>query len=112
MHRKPLDDVIEKIGETYREDISEGSRNYVEVSIGQQAEMLGLREIQKKYRDVYAVIPLKEAVAGMKVRIDGRTFVNYAQFESGIAMPGYVIKDTGLAHKTFVPNDSMILNCA
>ena len=112
MNRKPLDEVIEKIGETYQEAISEGSRHYVEVNIGKQAEMLGHSEIQEKYSDVYAVVPLREAVAGMKVRIDGRTFVNYAQFESGIAIPGYVIKDTGLAHKTFVPNDSMILNCA
>lgn len=112
MNRKPLDDVIEKIGETYREDISEGSRFYVEVNIGKQAEKLGHREIQQKYRDTFAVVPLKQSVPGMKVRIDGRTFVNYAQFESGIAIPGYVVKDTGLAFKTFVPNDSMILNCA
>jgi hypothetical protein len=112
MNRKPLDDVIEKIGEHYKNDIGEGSRFYVEVNIGKQAEMLGYQDIQQKYRDTFAVVPLKRAVPGMKVRIDGRTFVNYAQFESGIAIPGYVLKDTGLAHKTFVPNDSMILNCA
>ena len=112
MNRKPLDDVIDKIGERYKNDIAEGSRFYVEVNIGKQAEMLGYQEIQQKYRDTFAVVPLKQAVPGMKVRIDGRTFVNYAQFESGIAIPGYVVKDTGLAFKTFVPNDSMILNCA
>ena len=112
MNRKPLDDVIEKIGEHYKNDIGEGSRFYVEVNIGKQAEMLGYQDIQQKYRDTFAVVPLKQAVPGMKVRIDGRTFVNYAQFESGIAIPGYVVKDTGLAHKTFIPNDSMILNCA
>lgn len=112
MNRKPLDEVIEKIGKTYREDISEGSRYYVEVNIGKQAEMLGHREIQQKYGDTFAVVPLKQTVPGMKVRIDGRTFVNYAQFESGIAIPAYVAKDTGLNFKTFVPNDSMILNCA
>ena len=112
MTRKPLDDVIEKIGETYRQDISAGSRFYVEVNIGKQAGALGHRDIQQKYRDAFAVVPLKQAVPGMKVRIDGRTFVNYAQFESGVAIPGYVARDTGLSYKTFIANDSMILNCA
>jgi hypothetical protein len=46
----------------------------------------------------------------MKVRIDGRTFVNYAQFESGVVVPGFVAKAAGLKYKTFIPLDSMILN--
>ena len=46
----------------------------------------------------------------MKVRIDGRTFVNYAQFGSGVAVPGYVAGDSRKPHKTFIPNDSMICN--
>jgi hypothetical protein len=46
----------------------------------------------------------------MKVRIDGRTFVNYAQFESGVVVPDYVARDAGLSYKTFIPKDSMILN--
>lgn len=112
MNHKRLDDVLEKIGETYRDHIQNGSRFYMEVNIGQQAEALGYGDITDKYRDAYAVVPLKQAVPGMKVRIDGRTFVNYAQFESGVAVPGYVAKDTGLNHTTFIPNDSMILNCA
>ena len=104
--------MIEKIGETYRDRIQSGSRFYVEVNIGEQAEALGYSDITAAYRDAYAVVPLKQAVPGMKVRIDGRTFVNYAQFASGIAVPGYVAKDAGLVHTTFTPNDSMILNCA
>ena len=112
MNRNHLDDVLQKIGETYRDRIRNGSRFYVEVSIGKQAETLGYDELTAKYRDAYAVVPLKQAVPGMKVRIDGRTFVNYAQFDSGIAVPGYVAKDTGLAHTSFIPNDSMILNFA
>ena len=28
MNRKPLDDVLEKIGETYRDHIQNGARNY------------------------------------------------------------------------------------
>jgi len=112
MDRKPLDDVLAKIGETYREHIQNGSRFYLEVNIGKQAEALGYGDITEKYRDAFAVVPLKQAVPGMKVRIDGRTFVNYAQFASGVAVPGYVARDSGQAHTTFIPNDSMILNCA
>lgn len=112
MNRSHLDDVIETIGNTYQEEIQNGSRFYVEVNIGEQAQVLGYSDIQRKYHDAYAVVPLKNAVPGMKVRIDGRTFVNYAQFESGIAVPGYVAKDAKLPYKTFIPNDSMILNCA
>lgn len=112
MKRNPLDVVLEKIGETYRDDIQGGSRFYLEVNIGRQARTLGYGDISEKFRDAYAVVPIKQAVPGMKVRIDGRTFVNYAQFDSGIAVPGYVAKDAGLAFKAFIPNDSMILNCA
>ena len=46
----------------------------------------------------------------MKVRIDGRTFVNYALFDSGVAVPGYIVKDASLPHRTYIPNDSMICN--
>jgi hypothetical protein len=112
MNRKPLDDVIENISSRYRNKIMGDSRFYVEVNIGKQAEALGYFDISRKYMDAYAVVPLKHAVPGMKVRIDGRTFVNYAQFDSGVAVPGYVTGDTGLAFRSFIPNDSMILNCA
>lgn len=105
-----IDDIILKIGEEFRNDIEEDARNYLEVDIGRKAEQLGRPEIGKKFRNVYAVVPLKKPVDGMKVRIDGRTFVDYAQFESGVAVPGYVAKEAGLTYKTFIPLDSMILN--
>jgi hypothetical protein len=64
----------------------------------------------QQYRKVLAVVPVKQARRGMKVRIDGRTFVNYGQLPSGVAIPGYVIQRSSLSYKTFIPNDSMILN--
>jgi len=105
-----LDKVLIKIGEAYREDMLDGSRHYLEVDIGNRAEALGYPDIKAKYRQVNALVPLKQPVVGMKVRIDGRTFVNYAQFESGIVVPGYVAREAGLPYRTFVPNDSMILD--
>jgi hypothetical protein len=102
--------VIARIGEDFKKDLLATSRFYCEVSLGERAERLGLTDLKGPYRDVFAIVPLKQPAGGMKVRIDGRTFVNYAQFESGVVVPGYVADDAGLPNKPFVPNDSMILN--
>jgi hypothetical protein len=107
-----LGEVLTKTGEEFRGKISNTSRFYLEVDIGKQAERLGYSHIKEKYAAVNAVVPLKKPVQGMKVRVDGRTFVHYAQLESGMAVPGYVAKEAGLPYKTYMPNDSMILNFA
>ena len=105
-----LDSIIEKIGQDYENDIMACARNYVEVDIGQTAEQMGHPELKAKYRDVFAVVPLKAPKPGMKVRIDGRTFVNYALFDPGVAVPGYIVKDASMPYQTYIPNDSMICN--
>ncbi|GBC59710.1 hypothetical protein DENIS_0651 [Desulfonema ishimotonii] len=107
-----IDDILMNIGEEFRDRISDGSRFYVEVDIGKQAEKMGYPDLKDKYSRVNAVVPLKKPVHGMKVRIDGRTFVNYVQLGSGIAMPGYAAKEVKLPYRAYKPNDSMILNFA
>ena len=107
-----LDLVIESIGRAHQKHIAGRGRNYMEVSIGKTAEQLGYSELREELRGAYAIVPLKAPVSGMKVRIDGRTFINYAQFASGIAVPGYVAGKSGLPHNPYVPHDSMVLNCA
>jgi hypothetical protein len=105
-----LDRIINNISEEYKNDIMACARNYVEVNIGQAAERMGHPELKEKYKAAYAVVPLKTPKPGMKVRIDGRTFVNYALFDSGVAVPGYLVNDVSLPHTTYIPNDSMICN--
>ena len=105
-----LNEVLDTIGKEYRKKIQKGSRHYLEVSIGDQAEKLGHADIKEKYKNTYAIVPLKAPQKGMKVRIDGRTFVNYAEHASGIAFPGYLARETGRSFKAFAPNDSMICN--
>ena len=105
-----LDQIIDSIGNEYKDDIMACARNYVEVSIGSTAERMGHSDLKEKYRSVYAVVPIKSPRPGMKVRIDGRTFVNYALLDSGVAVPGYIAKDVSLPYKTYIPNDSMICN--
>lgn len=105
-----LDAVLTAIANTYKDQILDNARNYIEVNIGKQADRLGFQDVKDAWFDACAIVPLKEPVHGMKVRIDGRTFVNYAQFESGVAVPGYVAKFSNLPRRIFEPNHSMILN--
>jgi hypothetical protein len=110
--KEALNKVLDSIGEEFRTQIEPGARHYLEVSIAKQAERLGYADVKERYRNTYAVVPLRAPKRGMKVRIDGRTFVNYAEHGSGIAVPGYLAKEAGKSFKTFVPNDSMICNFA
>lgn len=105
-----LKETLTRIGEDFKADIAEGSRFYLEVDIGKRAEQLGFNEIQDKYGPAQVIVPIKRPKPGMKVRIDGRTFVNYALFDSGIVAPGYIAKESDLPYRTFIPNDSMIKN--
>ena len=107
--RENLDKVLSRIGEEYREDIERNSTLYIEVDIGKEAEKLGFADLKEKYRAVNAVVPLKQGTPGMKVRVDGRTYVNYAQFDSGVAVPGYVAKEARLPARHYKANESMIL---
>ena len=111
MHNN-LKTVLTQMGENYKEILGNGSRHYLEVSIGQKAVEMGMRDIGEQYREAYAIIPLKRPLAGMKVRIDGRSFVNYAQFASGIVVPPYIARQAGLAYRTYSARDSMICNFA
>lgn len=108
----PLDQTLKSIEDAYAGKIEGGSRFYVEVDIGEEADRMGFSDIARKYRKVLAVVPIREAERGMKVRIDGRTFVNYGQLKSGVAIPGRVVKQSKRSFSTYVPNDSMILNFA
>ena len=105
-----LSKVISKIGEDYKENIRDDSRHYMEISIAGMAEELGFADIRDCYRDAFAIVPLKHPVDGMKVRIDGRTFVNYSQFDSGVVVPQYVASQVDLPRKAYVAQDSMICN--
>lgn len=103
-----MGEVLSRIGERFDEELGEESEFFCDVNIGKEAEELGYPEVRDKYQHVDALVPLKKPLEGMKVRIDGRTFLNYAQLESGIVVPGYVAKDAGLPYKTYEPHDSMI----
>ena len=105
-----LNKILDKIVTDHRDIISDDARNYKEVDLSQAAAELGLTDAQDCYRHVNAIVPLKAPLEGMKVRIDGRTFVNYVQFESGVAVPNYVAEKSQIPHKKYEAWDSMILN--
>ena len=112
MNNNMIDQMIHHLENIYGDRLSQDGPNYIEVNMGRLAETLGYTDISDQLRHTGAIIPLKDHVPGMKVRIDGRTFVRYSQFNSGVAIPGHVAGQSRLAHRPYVPNDSMILNCA
>jgi hypothetical protein len=105
-----LSQILNKIGDDFRGNIRDDSRHYVEVSIARKADELGFSDLKESYRDAFAIVPLKQPVEGMKVRIDGRTFINYSQFESGVVVPHYVASQVDLPKRAYVAQDSMICN--
>ncbi len=105
-----IDALLTHIESEYGEKIQKGGRHYMEVSLSRKATELGLHGLEECYHNTNAIVPLKDPQIGMKVRIDGRTFVNYAEYDSGIAVPGYIARATDRAYKTYVPQDSMICN--
>ena len=104
-----LDSVLMNIGRAYQSKILPDSRYYLEVDIGKCGEKLDLPGMGAKYKSVNAIVPVKVPAGAMRVRIDGRTFVNYVQFDNGVAVPGYVARDSNQRHRDYTPWDSMIL---
>lgn len=104
-----IDRVLLSIGKYYESDIQPDSRYYLEVNIGKKADQLGITGVSERYREVNAIVPLREPNGSMRVRIDGRTFVNYVQFDSGVAIPGYAAKESNNPYKAYIPQNSMIL---
>jgi len=105
-----LNTVLDAIAQAYKWNTQKGSRHYAEVSIGKLAEKLGYADLREKYEKTYAIVPLRSPQQGMKVRIDGRSFVNYAQYASGISVPEFLARDSGRPFEDFIPQDSMICN--
>lgn len=105
-----ITETIENIQKEFSNLISKNARNYVEVSIGKKAKALGFDDLAQCYPHTSVIVPIKDPVPGMKVRIDGRGFSGYVQFDSGIAVPSFLARETGLPFSQYIPNDSMILN--
>lgn len=105
-----LKELLKHMELEYGDRTQRGARNYLEVNLAEQARKLGYGDLSETYKTACAIVPLKDPQHGMKVRVDGRTFVNYAEYDSGIAVPGYLAKAAGMNYRTFVPNESMICN--
>jgi hypothetical protein len=105
-----LDRLLDSLNAEFAGLIAMDGRHYLEVDLGKRAETMGLTDLSCWLARANAVIPLKRPFEGMKVRIDGRSFVNYDQFDSGVVVPGYIARHSGKRHAPYLPNESMILN--
>lgn len=103
-----LTKLITHLAIKYDRTIHPGSQYILEVDLGHEAEQIGYGDLGKRLRGVEAVVPVKEPAPGMKVLIDGRTFINYAQYDSGIAVPEFVARDIDLPATRYTPGDSLI----
>ena len=107
-----LEAIVAAIREDCKHIMVDDSRHYFEVSLANTAAELGLKDAKERYGNTHAVILLKHPLKGMKVRIDGRTFVNYAQFESGVVVPDHIARESRLPTKVWRARDSMVCNFA
>lgn len=107
-----LNTILESIANDYKKHILSDSRYYLDVSIAEKAADMGFHDLNDQYKHLFAIVPIKGPVKGMKVRIDGRTFINYAQVETGVVVPNRVARQAGLSYKPYVAQDSMIYNYA
>lgn len=105
-----LKKVLEYIRNEHQSHAMKGSRHYLNVDIGRVALKLGFNKLVQKYSNREVIVSLNAPQPGMKVRIDGRTFVNYAEYSDGIAVPVDIARKAGISFKSFTANDSMILN--
>ena len=103
-----LDTILSGIIDDYRNDLTDDSIYFVDVNIGQRAARMGYDDLGNEYKTTEAVVFVKNPKKGMKVMIDGRTFVNYASLGPGVAVPSHVAKRTALKHKPFIAADSLV----
>ncbi len=107
---RQLTTVLEHIKNQYKENAMAGGRHYLNVDIGDMGRKLGFQNISDHYANREVVVSLKTPLPGMKVRIDGRTFVNYAEYAEGFSVPKNIAEKAGIPFKEFMAMDSMILN--
>lgn len=105
-----LKKVLEHIKKEHHDKSKADARHYLNVDIGKVALELGFKDLHDLYAHREVVVSLKQPLPGMKVRIDGRTFVNYAEYAEGFAVPEHIARKAGLPFKKYSARDSMILN--
>jgi hypothetical protein len=110
--KKEIEKIINYLSNTYQDIIDPDGKNYIDINLGKIAEYLGFSQLKTQFNTTSVIVPIKHHLDGMKVLIDGRIFVKYSQFDSGIAVPEYVANNSGLPNKPYTCHESMVLNFA
>ncbi len=105
-----LKKVLNYISKCYSDKAESGARHYLNANIGQAALALGFEKVYERYKNRDVVVSLKEPQPGMKVRIDGRTFVKYVEYANGFSVPEHIARFADLPYRKYIAQDSMILN--
>ena len=104
-----LADVLNSIAAEFEGEILPDSERYILIDIGKVAESFGQSELKDRYDKVAAIVPL-EIEGGVGAIVNGKDLCDYAQLNSGIAVPAYVAEEAGLPSKQYQPKDIMYLN--
>jgi len=104
-----LAEILNLIAAEFEGEILPDSERYILIDIGKVAESFGQLELKDRYKDISAVVPL-EIEWGVSAMINGKDLCDYAQLNSGIAVPAYVAEEAGLPSKQYQPKDIMYLN--
>jgi len=106
-----LEKVLKKMGEELKDEIWAKSSTYCLIDIAKAYEIFDI-EGGEQYKDVNAVVPLKKTLKGLSVIVSGKSFEDYAQLKSGIAVPEWVAEEAKMKYKKYKPKDEMTLTTA
>lgn len=105
---KELGDLLNKIGEGFKEEIYRDSDTYALVDIGEAAKSVGLTNLIEKYSDIKAIIPLRKEL-GVQFQVDGSRIINHVILDSGIIVNKFVADEAGISGSPYYPHKKMYL---
>ena len=110
MANKNLATVLSEIGTHFKDEIKLDSTMYSLVDIGKVGGNMEFPEVQERFDDVKAFIPLRRSAGGLNVEVDGNEFRSgYTQLPTGIFVENYVAQEAGLEGKAYTPVSSRMI---
>ena len=102
-----LTKVLEKIAEEHKGNLMPKSKIYCNVDLAKAFEKNGFKG--DRYLGVYVIVPLRKLLSKKNYSVNGAAFVELYQLDSGIVLPEWVAKESGLKYNKYKPKDLMTL---
>ena len=106
-----LANILEYIADKFKDEILKHGRNHVSMNIGDVCEVMGIKTGAELYHHVNVLVPLKQAPEDSLVEIvHGADISNHRQTATGLVVPEWIAKISGLCHQPYQPGRYMILH--